>query len=351
VKDVIDVKGVPTTGGGIILPDEPAASDAGVIARTRARDCVVIGKTNLHEWAFGPTSINPHHGAVRNPWDRRRIAGGSSGGSAVAVAARMCDWAIGTDTGGSIRIPAALCGVVGFKPTLGSIDTSGVIPLSRSLDIVGPLAPDVRTAADAFALMTGTAVELADVPLSELKLAAPRDWLADLDKHMGEAWSAVGARLPTTPLPDRTRLAAIGMTIQAAEAAEFHREWLESFPQRYGADVRARLLEGGRISRADYRAAVGAADASRSAVEDALSGWDALLLPATAQAAPRLDRRISPERLTQFTRPFNASGHPVIVVPATTGRLPVGIQVVGHHGEDAMLLTVALSLERALRRT
>src|SRR5439155_395611 len=135
----------------------PAADDAPVIKRLRRAGCTIVGKANLHEFAYGVTSINPHYGTVRNPHDPARVAGGSSGGSAVAVATGMCDWAIGSDTGGSIRIPSALCGIVGFKPAVGSIDTTGVVPLSRSLDTLGPMAPDVATAAQAFAMMTGEA--------------------------------------------------------------------------------------------------------------------------------------------------------------------------------------------------
>ena len=144
---MVDVRGTVTTAGAILLPNEPAAEDAPVIARLRRQGAVIVGKTNLHEFAYGVTSANPHYGAVLNPHDPGRVAGGSSGGSAVAVAAGMCDWAVGSDTGGSIRIPAALCGVVGFKPELGSIDTTGVIPLSPSLDTLGPMGPDVATVA------------------------------------------------------------------------------------------------------------------------------------------------------------------------------------------------------------
>src|SRR3984893_11984113 len=149
VKDLIDVAGMVTTAGGIILPKVPAAKDAPVIEHIRAAGCVVVGKANLHEFAYGVTSVNPHYGPVRNPHDASCVAGGSPGGSAVAVATRMCDWAIGSDTGGSIRIPASLCGVVGFKPRLGSIDVAGVIPLSHSLDTLGPITPDVASAAGA----------------------------------------------------------------------------------------------------------------------------------------------------------------------------------------------------------
>src|SRR5438552_4426295 len=158
VKDLVDVKGMATTAGGIILPDVPAAADAPVIKRIRAAGCLIVGKANLHEFAYGVTSVNPHYGTVLNPHDPGRVAGGSSGGSAVAVAAGMCDWAVGSDTGGSIRIPAALCGVVGFKPELGSIDTTGAIPLSPSLDTLGPMGPDVATVARAFGQMAGAPV-------------------------------------------------------------------------------------------------------------------------------------------------------------------------------------------------
>ncbi|HEV8596507.1 MAG TPA: amidase, partial [Candidatus Dormibacteraeota bacterium] len=140
VKDLVDVRGMVTTAGGIILPRVPAAEDAPVVKRIREAGCVVVGKANLHEFAYGVTSVNPHYGTVRNPHDPTRVAGGSSGGSAAAVAAGMCDWAIGSDTGGSIRIPGSLCGVAGFKPAFGSIDIGGVIPLSPSLDTLGPMA-------------------------------------------------------------------------------------------------------------------------------------------------------------------------------------------------------------------
>src|SRR5580704_7015460 len=167
-----------TTAGGIILPNEPAQRDAAVIEMIRAQGCVIVGKTNLHEFAFGVTSVNPHYGAVLNPHDPSRVAGGSSGGSAAAVAAGMCDWAIGTDTGGSIRIPASLCGVVGFKPALGSIDTTGVVPLAWSLDTLGPIAPDVAAAAKAYAMMSGEPVSLEQI--DRPRLAVPRGWVAGL---------------------------------------------------------------------------------------------------------------------------------------------------------------------------
>src|ERR1700693_3316947 len=193
VKDLVDVAGMVTTAGGIILPNEPAEHDAPVVQRIRSAGCVVVGKTNLHEFAFGVTSVNPHYGTVRNPHDPSRVAGGSSGGSAVAVAAGMCEWAIGSDTGGSIRIPGSLCGVVGFKPELGSIDTTGVVPLAWSLDTLGPMAPDVASVARAFTLMSGETVALE--PVGRPRLAVPRGWVADLDEPTGAAWRLVSSGL------------------------------------------------------------------------------------------------------------------------------------------------------------
>src|SRR4030088_1186140 len=157
VKDLVDVRGTPTTAGSVLFPPEPKAQDAPLVQNLRSRGCAGIGKTNLHEGAFGSTHVNLLYVWVGNPRDPARIAGGSSGGSAAAVAAGVCDWAVGTDTGGSVRIPAGLCGVVGFKPTFNLIETKGVVPLSASLDTIGSLGPDVATAARAVAMMAGVA--------------------------------------------------------------------------------------------------------------------------------------------------------------------------------------------------
>src|SRR3989449_6293612 len=220
VKDLVDVKRMVTTAGGVILPAEPAKDDAPVITRIRDAGCVVVGKANLHEFAYGVTSVNPHYGPVRNPRDPSRVAGGSSGGSAVAVAAGMCDWAIGSDTGGSIRIPASLCGVVGFKPALGSIDTTGVIPLSRSLDTLGPIASDVATAAAAYSMMSGESLVVE--PVRAPRLGLPAGWVADLDDGTAQAWDMVSAGIPEVPFPSRDELFKAGLMIFLVEAAALH---------------------------------------------------------------------------------------------------------------------------------
>jgi aspartyl-tRNA(Asn)/glutamyl-tRNA(Gln) amidotransferase subunit A len=335
VKDLVDVAGMVTTAGGVILPREPAAQDAPVVKRLRDQGCVIVGKTNLHEWAFGVTSTNPHYGPVRNPHDIERVAGGSSGGSAVAVAAGMCDWAVGTDTGGSIRIPASFCGVVGFKPALGSIDTEGVIPLSRSLDTLGPLAPDVAWAARAYSMMSGEAmpVDAGQKP----RLAVPRGWVADLDEETSRAWSLVSAGLPEVDFVDRAPLYNMGLTVLLVEAAVYHRRWIAQYPEKYGDDVLANLRRGLDVLAVDFDEALIALPRLREEALHAMEDIDALVLPASAIVAPTIGAGLEArEPATRFTRPFNTTGQPVVCIPAPVRGLPVGIQVVGRTNSGAV---------------
>ncbi|MDQ6636746.1 MAG: amidase [Candidatus Dormibacteraeota bacterium] len=349
MKDLVDVARTVTTAGGIQLPAQAAGHDAQVVRRLREAGCIVMGKANLHEFAFGLTSENPHYGAVRNPHDSERVAGGSSGGSAAAVAAGLCDWALGTDTGGSIRVPAAYCGVVGFKPTLGTIATDGVFPLSHSLDTVGPLAPDVRTAALALEAMS----ELRDLlpertpSLTELRLAVPTGWLDGVEPEITEVFAAATRGLPEIELPDRLGLGRPGLTILLAEAGSLHRRWLEDTPERYGADVRALLEQGLRVSRRDYSLALLEQSRARLAAEAAMADVDAILVPATGIMPPRIGAEYDRAAVAGWTRPFNTTGQPVICLPAPTSGLPVGVQVVGRFGQEARLVGVALALEAA----
>jgi aspartyl-tRNA(Asn)/glutamyl-tRNA(Gln) amidotransferase subunit A len=349
VKDLVDVRGTVTTGGSIILPPVAARDDAPVISTMRRYDCVVIGKTNLHEWAFGVTSTNPHYGPVRNPHDLTRIPGGSSGGSAAAVAAEMCDWAVGSDTGGSIRVPAGLCGVVGIKPTLGSIPTEGVIPLSRTLDTLGPLAPGVRSAARALEMMTGRSgyVPAVPRPLDEYRLGVPAGWVTGLDEETETVWRRVSAGIAEVPFVDRVRLADTGREILFYEAADFHRERVEQFPELFGEDVLRLLRQGLEISEDSYRSAIERRLELRDEASEAMVGLDALVLPATASVAPLIGDQEVREQLTRFTRPFNTTGQPVVTVPAPVHGLPVGVQVVGRLGDEATVIEVALALETA----
>lgn len=346
VKDLVDVAGMVTTAGGIILPETPAAEDAPVVKRIRSRGCVVVGKANLHEFAFGVTSVNPHYGAVRNPYDPTRVAGGSSGGSAVAVAMGMCDWAIGSDTGGSIRIPASLCGVVGFKPALGSINTVGVIPLSRSLDTLGPISPDVASAAAAYSMMSGESLSVE--PVREPRLAVPAGWVVGLDEETTRAWELVSADLPEVDFPNREVLFKIGLTILLVEAAAYHRRWARECPEKYGADVISHIRRGLEVLAVDFEEALVALPRLREEAQRAMEGIDALILPASAIVAPLVSAGNEVrEPLARFTRPFNATGQPVVVLPAPVSGLPVGIQVVGR--TNAAALGVAATLERKWR--
>jgi aspartyl-tRNA(Asn)/glutamyl-tRNA(Gln) amidotransferase subunit A len=343
VKDLVDVRGMVTTAGGIILPDVPAADDAAVVKRLRRYGCVMVGKANLHEFAYGVTSINPHYGAVLNPHDTTRVAGGSSGGSAAAVAAGMCDWAIGSDTGGSIRIPSSLCGVAGFKPQFGSIDIGGVIPLSMSLDTLGPIAPDIGTSARAYTMMSGEEVSLQD--LARPRLAVPAGWVRDIDQPTAAAWQAVSSGIPDLDFGDRETLHQVGLTILLYEAAQYHRRWATEMPEKYGDDVLRLIRLGFGVSEDDYRTAltrrIELADAAMRAMDEV----DALVLPATAIVAPRTDAGHEVrEPLSRFTRPFNTTHQPVAVLPAPADGLPVGIQVAGKTNAGA--LRAAAWLER-----
>lgn len=343
VKDLVDVAGMVTTAGGIILPNEPAEHDAPVVQRIRREGCVVVGKANLHEFAYGVTSKNPHYGTVRNPHDKARVAGGSSGGSAVAVAAGMCDWAIGSDTGGSIRVPASLCGVVGFKPAYGSIDISGVIPLSWSLDTLGPMAQDVESAARAFSLMSGEAVSIENA--GRPRLAVPAGWITDLDEPTARAWRLVSHGLPEVAFVDRDLLFRTGLTILLVEAATYHRRWASESPEKYGTDVLGHIRRGLGILAVDFEEALRERKRLQEAAARAMEGIDALLLPATAIVAPPVDAGNEVrEPLARFTRPFNTTGQPVVALPAPVSGLPVGMQVVGRTNADA--LRAAAWLER-----
>jgi aspartyl-tRNA(Asn)/glutamyl-tRNA(Gln) amidotransferase subunit A len=354
VKDLIDVRDTPTTAGSTVLDPTPARADAPVIGQLRSAGCLVIGKTNLHEWALGPTSANRHFGPVRNPSDRSRFAGGSSGGSAVAVALRMCDWAVGTDTGGSIRIPAGLCGVVGFKPTFGSIDMRGVVPVSQSLDTIGPLAPSVTAALRAHEMLTGQRQDYSEPPgWTDLRIGIPRGWVSGLDDATAAAWAVVSDNIREIEFPPREVFASAILPIMQGEAGANHRKRFAQHRESYGADVLAFIEAGLNITAAAYLEAKREQSRLTDDFELAMLDFDAILLPTTASVAPRLDEGdAARDALTRFTRPTNLTGHPVFSVPLPGAHpLPIGIQVVGHHSGDRALGRVALALERHLGAT
>jgi len=346
VKDNIDVQGMVTTAGGKHLPPDPAQTDAPIVSAIKQSGCSVIGKANMHEYAFGVTNHNVHHGIARNPMDETRVPGGSSGGSAVAVALRLCDWAIGTDTGGSIRIPAGLCGIVGMKPTTGSLSIEGIFPLAQSLDVPGPMALDVVTVASALSSMTG-GIEFATVPPPswEPSLAVPQGWEDELDQETSAAWEGVTRGLPRIDFPTWKEIEDVFQPILFAEATSNHLEWLRDRPEDYSDGVRNTLELGRKVSGAGYLWAIRQRRRMREEVERALGPYDAVLVPNTLIVAPMIGEQHIREKLLRYTRPFSVSGHPVVTLPAPSKGLPVGIQVVGRHGEDAAVIRVAAALE------
>jgi aspartyl-tRNA(Asn)/glutamyl-tRNA(Gln) amidotransferase subunit A len=369
VKDLIDIKGVPTTAASAVRAAHVARADAPIVERLRAAGAVLIGKCNLHEFAFGSTSEDSAFGPVRHPADPARSPGGSSGGSAVAVATGMGSASIGTDTGGSIRIPSAACGIVGLKPTYGEISCQGIVPLSWSLDHVGPLARSVRDARLLYDAIrdggssSGIGREERRPP-AELRLGVPRAYFLDLlDDEVRERFQEAldrlrqaGVRLATVGVPHAGDIATVYLHIQLAEASAYHASTLDADPDRYTPPVRLRLELGRYVMAEDYVRAQRGREVLRQEVDAALEGVDALALPSLPIPAPRLgetSRIVSgsphPVRalMLRLTQLFNLTGHPAISIPCgrTAEGLPCGLQLVGRSGRTADLLQVALSAE------
>ena len=350
VKDNIDVRGMPTAAGGRHLSTEYATRDAECVRPLRAAGCAIVGKTNLYEYAMGGTSENPHHGDVLNPRDRRRDAGGSSSGSAAAVAAGMCDAAIGTDTLGSVRLPAAFCGVVGYKPPRRAIGRRGVFVNSPSLDAVGILASDVRTAARVARLMSRAPRSSSGVARSgRHRLAVPWSWMTGVSSAVRTAFGRAAEDLPDIDLPPRDVLCDVALTVARYEGARVHAKWLRTAPELYGDDVRA-MLEGNlSVSRAEYLAAHRELLRLRALMRRRLATVDAVLVP-TVPVVPPLRARYpigARRHLSDLTRPFNVSDSATLSIPIPGTRLPVGLQIAAN--DEATAISVALRLERRLR--
>jgi len=366
IKDLIDMKGVPTTAASRARAGHVAAADATVVERLRNAGAVIVGKNNLHEFAFGTTSAESAFGPVRNPYDVTRSPGGSSGGSAAAVASGMSWASIGTDTGGSIRIPAAACGVVGLKPAYGEIPTTGVFPLSVSLDHVGPLAQSVGDAWTVYEVLKGSPPSLPKIaaPVSKMRLGKLGGYFLqklepEVRRRFEEALDrlkSAGAIIVDAKIPHSSDIALTYARISLPEAYAVHARSLETSPDGYSEGVRARLESGRDVPRKDYEEAQKHRETLRAEVDAALSQCDALVLPTLPIAAPKIgaatvtigsseeDVRPLMLRLTQL---FNLTGHPAITLPCglTTEGLPCGLQLVGRRDGTVDLLRVSLGCE------
>ena len=365
-KDAFFTKGVRTTAGSKILADYRPDHDAEIVTRLNDAGAVTLGKTGLHELCHGITSNNPHFGAVLNPWSLERIPGGSSGGSASAVAADLVFLATGTDTGGSVRIPASYCGVVGLKPTYGLLSCRGVMPLGFTLDHVGPLARTVRDVAVSFHAMLG---RIADPPLpnvSGLRIGVPEDFFFEhLDPEVTlavrravQTLASLGGRVEEVRLPDAAALNTTGRMIQLAEASTVWRRF-HARRSEFGPDVYALIQQGLLIPATDY---LDAQRLRRVLAREFSKIWtqvDCLLTPATPVPAPKQgaatvwagdieeDVRIASTRLT---RPFNVLGWPALALPCgfSEGGLPIGAQLVAAPKHEDTLLRAGAALEDVL---
>lgn len=373
LKDLYDVQGVRTTAGSKLLGENTAAANAFVTERLFANGAVLLGKNNMHEFAFGVTNENPHYGNARNPWQTEHITGGSSGGSAAAVAARLCLGSPGSDTGGSIRIPAALCGVTGLKPTYGRVSLRGVVPLSWSNDHAGPIA---QTAEDCAILLnviaghdpsdpvsvntpTDDFIALLDEPVSGLRFAMPQLYFQEnVDEEIiqairaaGKIFEGLGAVCVAKELPTALEMFETNRLTLRVEAATIHRDRVATRADEYGADVLARLQTFQKIRADEYAIARRRQAELRLELERFFGGIDFFITPTTAIPAPRIgnDAVSLAQQLTAFTAPFDVTGFPAISVPCgfTSRGLPIGLQIVGRAWDEDRLLQVAHRYQQA----
>jgi aspartyl-tRNA(Asn)/glutamyl-tRNA(Gln) amidotransferase subunit A len=374
LKDLIDTAGVRTTSASALHKDRVPTEDAEVVRKLRDAGAVIVGKNNLHEFAYGGSSLISHFGDVHNPWDVKRIAGGSSGGSAASVPAGMACAAIGTDTAGSIREPAALCGCVGIKPTYGRVSGRGVIPLSTSLDHVGPLAASVEDAAIVLQAIAG--YDPGDIPsagvavtdyvsvLKEgakgLRVGVPRAcFFDDLDPEVASAMehaltgiATLGAHIKEVGLEVPT-----DRTLQAAEAYAYHEEDVARHPELYQVETVRRIRTGEKVTAAEYMQKMRELEVARRNIRDVFAEVDLLVTPTTPLPAPTIaELRANAEalrpaelKLLRNTRPFNVWGLPAISVPCgfTQSGLPIGLQIAGPHWREDMVLRLAFAYEQA----
>ena len=367
IKDLFDVAGERTLAGSKALDDaQPAAKDAVAIARLKAAGAVIVGRTNMTEFAFSGVGINPHYGTPGNPFDRKRIPGGSSSGAAVSVADGQCTVGIGTDTGGSVRIPSALCGLVGFKPTQYRVPREGALPLSTTLDSIGPLGNSVACCAITDAIMAGEAALVPPVASARgLRLAIPRgSFLFDeLDAEVAAAFERAcntlksgGAQVDDLPIPELAEYAAINSKggFSPPEAYAWHADLLARRGDDYDQRVRLRISGGNKMIAADYVRLLEDRARFIAAIDARTAGYDALIVPTVAVIAPpiaafkedadffRLNGRIlrNPS-LVNFL-----DGCAITLPISYAGEAPVGLMLIGRHGDDKRLLSMAAGIEK-----
>ena len=374
LKDLIDTAGIRTTAASALFKDRVPAEDAEVVRRLKEAGAVLLGKQNLHEFAYGGSSIISYYGEVHNPWDPARIAGGSSGGSAASAAAGLGYGAIGTDTAGSIREPAALCGVVGLKPTYGRVSVRGVIPLSLSLDHIGPIA---RTVSDAAAILQGIAgydandAHSADVPVpdyvaglrdevKQLRIGVPRKFFyEDLDPEIASAVEqAIGVlRIVGCNLSEIEIDVPTDRTLQTAESYAYHAKFASRSPELYQPETLRRIRKGEDISAQDVEQRRRELKQIRGEIHKVFEGVDVLVTPTTPVPAGAIDElKKDPEllrphelMLLRNTRPVNVWGLPAISVPCgfTTAGVPIGLQIIGPQWREDRVLQLAYAYEQA----
>ena len=379
-KDMYYDAGRVVTCGSLIRRDFVAQTTSTALQRLKDAGSVRLGSLQMAEFAYGPTGHNAHYGAVHNPWSLPHITGGSSSGSGSAVAARLTFAALGSDTGGSIRMPAHFCGVTGLKVTFGRISRAGAMPLSQSLDTVGPLAQTAEDCALLLQLMAGPDPEdptASSAPVSDyvaataasikgLKIGVPTTfYVDDLDPEVARILDETiavlkreGGDIVKIELPDQRQLAAASQLVLAVEAAAFHKRWLIERPQDYGPQVLMRLQNGLAIPGVTYLEALRWRGAALAAHVAATAGVDAVITPVAPVAAPTIAEsdvgnasgaEAVIQRLTRFTRPVNYLGLPSLAIPAgfTTAGLPVGMQLIGRSFDEATLLTIGAAFQRA----
>ncbi len=381
LKDLFETAGVRTTAGSKFFQDYIAMQDAAVVSLLKQAGAIMLGKLNMHEIALGVTNDNPHFGPCRNPWNRERIPGGSSGGSAAALAAHLCLGSLGSDTGGSIRIPASLCGIVGLKPTYGRVSLRGVIPLSWNLDHVGPMAREVRDVAILLGEIAGyDSLDPAslNVPIENylshlekgvrgwrIALAAD-NYFTNIDPQVVDAvhtaaqvFRQLGAHVEEVPFPHAWEAAQANGQMTACDAAAFHHQRLISQPASFGEDVRRRLLFGAEITSTEYCQARRTQVVLRREFEQFFQNYDLLLTPTTPIPAPLIEGPDAVEQarlLTRFTAPFNLTGLPALSLPCgfTTqdsdplqGSVPIGLQLIARPWHEVAILQAAFAYEQA----